>query len=514
MAAFEKMQAEFEQALLTSLREKMKEREVQMQQDFERRSAEQKVLYEQREKHILERIGTASAAVKNDVSVPVGPKVDAMGIAVGDSQAPSSVSCHSVEQASVGHVTRGREDKAGDDLSVRRDEDYAKGLGGPNDDVCTNQLAAAEHRALQAAMPSMQEWRPSRRQPAASTTPRGNAASFGEQLRSQLHSPLMPVSHIIGSSSDVDNAQRMDFGRPPLLPKVPSESNSALPECPGTPAPSMIGIAPLLEMARELKAEVAELRAECSAKPKVTSFAPNGWASSSSARIGRAGSGSEDGSQKQEDDGSGDSDGILLISSSTLRKSRSAGGGSGNEPNSPAVNEHSRGTGSGNEKSKEAEKITGIPKYPTTAEWGAWQGEVRYAVSAASASPQAALEHVLGGEIGLSPLEVPFDPRFETLDAKWGKEMRAIVTGDLRRELMVLEEQELRINRRLLNGRQIYSWINCKFQRDAKLARPQILSELRDCSIRRGGNGALAEWIVRWETTVEHLIQAGAEESD
>ena len=108
MAAFEKMQAEFEQALLTSLREKMKEREVQMQQDFERRSAEQKVLYEQREKHILERIGTASAAVKNDVSVPVGPKVDAMGIAVGDSQAPSSVSCHSVAQASVGHVARTR----------------------------------------------------------------------------------------------------------------------------------------------------------------------------------------------------------------------------------------------------------------------------------------------------------------------------------------------------------------------------------------------------------------------
>ena len=159
------------------------------------------MLYEQREKHILERIGTASTAVKNEVSVPVDPKADAVGIAVGDSQAPCSLSCHPVEQASVGHVTRGREDKAGDDLSDRRDEDYKKSIGRPNDDVRIRQLTAAEHRALQAARPSMHEWRSSRGQPAASTTPSGNAASFGEQFRSQLHNPLMPISHFIGSSS-------------------------------------------------------------------------------------------------------------------------------------------------------------------------------------------------------------------------------------------------------------------------------------------------------------------------
>ena len=110
-------------------------------------------------------------------------------------------------------------------------------------------------------------------------------------------------------------------------------------------------------------------------------------------------------------------------------------------------------------------------------------------------------------------LDIPEVSEFDTLGVKVGKALKAIVKGDLKRELSVLEERVLRESQRLLDGRQIYAWICAKFARDAKLARPQILQEIGQCRLSIG-KGALAAWLNRWDGAVERLVQAGAQEQD
>ena len=129
---------------------------------------------------------------------------------------------------------------------------------------------------------------------------------------------------------------------------------------------------------------------------------------------------------------------------------------------------------------KEADEIKGIPQYPTVAELGKWRRDVRYAVAAAGVDPDKTVEWITiaenwDGEI----TEIPAETDFRTLDIKFGKAIRATVKGEANRELSNLEETVLRTHRKLWGGRQIYAWINGKFRRDARFARPQISAEIR-----------------------------------
>ena len=93
------------------------------------------------------------------------------------------------------------------------------------------------------------------------------------------------------------------------------------------------------------------------------------------------------------------------------------------------------------ERRKELDKIEGIPAYPNTAEFAGWKREVRYAVAAASVEPERALRHLLEAEKWEGDATaVPKKREFATLDVKFGKALRAILRGDVRREVANLEE--------------------------------------------------------------------------
>ena len=71
-----------------------------------------------------------------------------------------------------------------------------------------------------------------------------------------------------------------------------------------------------------------------------------------------------------------------------------------------------------------------------------------------------------------------------------------------------LEEKVLREQGRLLNGREIFAWIVRQFNRDLKLARPQVLEELSLVKLGVGRN-ALRSFKARWDATVERLVSLG-----
>ena len=163
---------------------------------------------------------------------------------------------------------------------------------------------------------------------------------------------------------------------------------------------------------------------------------------------------------------------------------------------------------------KELDEIKGIPAYPTTLEFAGWKREVRYAVAAASANPEAALNDVLEAEVWKGEIfDMPRN-RFDTLEAKFGKALRHVLRGDVKREAANLEERVLRERRRLLRGSEIYVWIIKQFNRDLKLARTQLLEELS--LVKLGlGKDALRSFKTRWDATAEWLAGLGScKESD
>ena len=109
--------------------------------------------------------------------------------------------------------------------------------------------------------------------------------------------------------------------------------------------------------------------------------------------------------------------------------------------------------------------------------------------------------------------QIPISNEFETLDIKFGKALRSTVKGDDKRELQNLEERVLREQERLLGGCEIYAWINGKFNRNATLARPQILTEIANCRIGNERN-ALRIFMAKWDAAVERLIQTGVTHDD
>ena len=105
-------------------------------------------------------------------------------------------------------------------------------------------------------------------------------------------------------------------------------------------------------------------------------------------------------------------------------------------------------------------------------------------------------------------MKLPCDPQFETLEVKFGKALRTILRGDAKREVANLEERVLREQGRLLNGSEIYAWVVKQFNRDLKLARPQVLKEL--ALVKPGtGKNALRSFKSRWDATVERLVSLG-----
>ena len=65
---------------------------------------------------------------------------------------------------------------------------------------------------------------------------------------------------------------------------------------------------------------------------------------------------------------------------------------------------------------------------------------MRYAVAAASASQEAALDHVLQADAWKGNIfDMPRYARLETLEAKFGKALRSILRGDVKREVANLE---------------------------------------------------------------------------
>ena len=455
-AEMERMQCDQQQAMMKMFETKLREKEIQMQQEFQRVSAMQaeefaRLSQEQERKFKLkecefQRRLTESATVSSHHAQPAD-------VTFGTSPHLSSITA-SVE------ARADNEERPSIDPRIAAAEARQQQMLGQQ--TTMEDYKAAQRRHVQALSDPFMTY------PSQNFAP---PPTLAESLRAQLNHQPGSHAHFIGDSSDIGSgSRRIDKGRPPTPPMLRATAGEVgLSSQQGgsagdiIPAASMAGVAPLLEMVRELKAEVGSLRSEreAAAKPKVTTFMTN-----------------EPSSQKKKPsrDNSSDSGGSLSMSSSTLRKTLSydptttsggpPGGGSGPE-HGMAVIDDAFGKDSEKHRRREAEKISGIPKYPSVPEWGGWMRDVRYAVSTASTSPQRALEYVLTGEQGLAPLDVPFNEEFETLSAKWGKEMRAIVHGDAKRELMVLEEQELRLHRRLLNGLQIYSWINNKFRRDA-----------------------------------------------
>ena len=353
------------------------------------------------------------------------------------------------------------------------------------------------------------------------------------QNRSQISSrcaPPPPPPQVAASSNENIplSAERHYIGTPslPYVPRLgvrrdssPVGTASSMAKADSAHS-SFAAYAPVLEMMREMKAEMAELRAElCGVQmsetltSRITPGAPVlGVASGSAHRVPP----NAVGSRPSNNSSSSDEEENLSFSSSTIRQPAfdHSGKSSSGKPSDPHRSLTTVDLSLVSKSGKEAEEIKGIPPYPSIAEWGAWQRDVRYAVTSASSHPGAALDYVLSGESGIDPLELNADPNFETLGAKWAMSLRLIVRGELKRELSVLEEQILRTHHRLMDGRQIYSWINRKFQRDARLARPQILQELANCKIANTGFGALKDYLTRWDMCVERLIQAGAETSD
>ena len=186
-----------------------------------------------------------------------------------------------------------------------------------------------------------------------------------------------------------------------------------------------------------------------------------------------------------------------------------------NRPSSPDSHPSVLVQGAANTNRKELDEIKGIPAYPTTPEFAGWKREVRYAVEAASANPEAALNHVLEAETWRGEIfDMPRNMQFDTLEVKFGKALRHVLRGDVKREVANLEERVLREKRRLLRGSEIYAWVIKQFNRDLKLARPQVLEELSLVKLGQGKD-ALRSFKTRWDATVERLAGLGScKESD
>jgi hypothetical protein len=146
-----------------------------------------------------------------------------------------------------------------------------------------------------------------------------------------------------------------------------------------------------------------------------------------------------------------------------------------------------------------------------------WERETRYAEAAAAAAaaaaasvqPKTMLHYILQAERWDGDiLDMPSNPEFETLQVKIGKALKAMLRGDVKREIANLEERVLREQGRVLNGTEFYMWIVQQVNRDFKLTRQQILKEISLVKLGTGRN-ALRNFKAKWDVAVERLVGLG-----
>ena len=101
-------------------------------------------------------------------------------------------------------------------------------------------------------------------------------------------------------------------------------------------------------------------------------------------------------------------------------------------------------------------------------------------LAAAAAVPQMATDMVLRAEEWEGkPEAFIIPPQWETMDAKFAKELKKLVKDPtMSREIRTMEEKSLRKHRRQLSGMTIYIKIFRNFKKDEKLAKPQAYEEL------------------------------------
>ena len=104
-------------------------------------------------------------------------------------------------------------------------------------------------------------------------------------------------------------------------------------------------------------------------------------------------------------------------------------------------------------------------------------------LAAAAAVPQMATDMILRAEEWEGkPQSFIVPPQWENMDAKFGKELKKVITDSImNRTISTMEEKSLRKNKRQLSGMAIYITIFRHFKRDEKLAKPQAYEELQEC---------------------------------
>ena len=156
---------------------------------------------------------------------------------------------------------------------------------------------------------------------------------------------------------------------------------------------------------------------------------------------------------------------------------------------------------------READRIDGMPKFPTVNAWPGWRREVMSCLAASAAVPQMSTDMILRAEKWEGKAErfiVP--PEFETLDAKFFKELKKVLKDPvLSREIATLEEKTLRTQHKQLCGMAVYILVYRHFKRDERLAKPQAYEEISLCTYET----SLKVFMAKWNASMERFLQAG-----
>ena len=177
-----------------------------------------------------------------------------------------------------------------------------------------------------------------------------------------------------------------------------------------------------------------------------------------------------------------------------MREGRSSVGNEDFPNQSPSAVPRSRGIGgsSGSEvgvtlsldgsKRKDADKIEGIPAFPSVAAWPGWRRTVYRCTAAAAGLPQNGVDMLLAGEAWTGePEDVVLKPAWYKIDALLGKELKRTLAKEvnLLRQVCTVEDRALRTTSKLLPGLAVYIMIFRHFRHDQRLAKAQAMEEMQ-----------------------------------
>ena len=121
----------------------------------------------------------------------------------------------------------------------------------------------------------------------------------------------------------------------------------------------------------------------------------------------------------------------------------------------------------GGSKRKDADKIEGIPAFPSVAAWPGWRRTVYRCTAVAAGLPQNGVDMLLVGEAWTGePEDIILKPAWFKLDALLGKELKRTVAkeANLFRQVCTAEDRAFRTTNKLLPGLAIYIMIFPSFQ--------------------------------------------------